>query len=274
MEAAKLHSEIIKGYAASTPHEWERLTLSNGIMEYITTIHYLEKYLPKNGVVADIGSGPGRYSLWLAQHGYDVVSVDPIEKSIKSLKARFAARKLKKRLKGAYVGFAQSLEMLESKSFDAVVCLGGPMSHIMEEKQRKKAAAELFRIAKPMAPIFVSAMGRFTIFGGTVSTFQTDLDSRYIDKWAETGDYFGGYGFFPFHGFRPYELEGLFGNKVNLLARTALEGFASYRGSYVKELMKNRRRWNKWLRIHFSTCEEPETIGVSEHYMIVARAKQ
>ena len=38
--------------------------------------------------------------------------------------------------------------------------------------------------------------------------------------------------------------------------------------------MKNKRRWNKWLRIHFSTYEEPETIGVSEHYMIVARAKQ
>ena len=161
MEAAKLHNEILKGYAVSTPHEWERLTLSNGIMEYITTIHYLGKYLPKNGVVADIGSGPGRYSLWLAQHGYEVVSVDPVEKSIKSLKARFAARKLKKRLKGAYVGFAQSLEMLENKSFDAVVCLGGPMSHIMEEKQRKKAAAELFRIAKPGAPIFVSAITLF-----------------------------------------------------------------------------------------------------------------
>ena len=52
----------------------------------------------------------------------------------------------------------------------------------MEEKEGKKAAAELVRIAKPKAPIFVSAMDMFTIFGGTVSTFQTDLDSRYIDK--------------------------------------------------------------------------------------------
>ena len=70
MVAAKLRSEILKGYTSSTSHELERLALSNGTMEYITTIHYLEKYLPKNGVVADIGSGPGRYSLWLAQHGY------------------------------------------------------------------------------------------------------------------------------------------------------------------------------------------------------------
>ena len=81
MEASKLHNEIIKGYSASTPHELERLALSDGIMEYITTTHYLEKYLPKNGVVADIGSGPVRYTLGLAQHGYEVVSVDPVEKS-------------------------------------------------------------------------------------------------------------------------------------------------------------------------------------------------
>ena len=30
----------------------------------------------------------------------------------------------------------------------------------------------------------------------------------------------------------------------------------------------------KYSKANFSTCEEPETIGVSEHYMIVARAKQ
>ena len=273
MDARKLHNDIVRGYSASTLYEWKRLSHKNGIMEYMTTVRYLEKYLPSKGVVADIGSGPGRYSLWLAEHGYRVAAVDPVERSIKSLKARFSAKKLGGRLIGAHVGFAQDLGMLESRSFDAVVCLGGPISHIMSENERRKAVSELLRIAKPGAPIFVSVMGRFDIFSGTVSFFQTDLDSRYIDRWAETGDYFGGYGFLPFHGFRPDELEKLFGKRAKLLAKTALEGFTSYRGDYVRKLMRNKRRWNKWLRIHFSTCEEPETIGVSEHYMVVAEAK-
>lgn len=61
-------------------------------------------------------------------------------------------------------------------------------------------------------------------------------------------------------------------NKTKPLARTALEGSASYRGSYAKEFMKNRRRRNKWLRIYFSAwCEGPETTEISEHYAIVAR---
>lgn len=56
-----------------------RLTLSNGIMGYLTTVYYLEKYPPKKGIVADIGSGPGRYALWIVERSYDVVAVNPAE---------------------------------------------------------------------------------------------------------------------------------------------------------------------------------------------------
>ena len=59
METAKLCNEIAKGYASSTAREWKRLALRNGIMEYITTAHYLEKYMPGwKALVADIGSSP------------------------------------------------------------------------------------------------------------------------------------------------------------------------------------------------------------------------
>lgn len=51
-------------------------------MGYITTIRYLKKYLPAKGLVAVIGSGHERYSLWLAEHGYRVEEVDPVESSI------------------------------------------------------------------------------------------------------------------------------------------------------------------------------------------------
>ncbi len=59
METAKLHKEIVKGYASSTAREWKRLALRNGIMKYITTVRYLEGYMPEGkALVADIGSSP------------------------------------------------------------------------------------------------------------------------------------------------------------------------------------------------------------------------
>jgi hypothetical protein len=36
-------------------------------------MHFLEKYLPKKGLVLDAGGGPGRYTIELAKKGYDVV---------------------------------------------------------------------------------------------------------------------------------------------------------------------------------------------------------
>ncbi|EQD37171.1 Methyltransferase type 11 domain protein [mine drainage metagenome] len=269
--SGKLEYDIIKGYSANVKHEWARLSKVTGLMEYITTVHYLDRYMPKKGAVADIGSGPGRYSVLLASRGYNVIAVDPVEKNIEALAAKFRSKGVSKRLIGTHVGFAQNLSMLDDESFDVTVCLGGPMSHIMNPRQRKKAAEELIRITKSGGMIFASVMGRLTLFNGTVRAFNSDLDSDYIMNWAKSGDYGGGYGFLPFHGFRPDELEGLFGSSVKILAKTALEGFASYSGKSIAKLSKNKRRWDRWLKIHFSISEEPETIGVSEHYMLVMK---
>ena len=52
MEYKKLQSMVVRDYAEHTGDEWKRLTKRNGLIEYLTTIHYLEKYLPKNRVVA------------------------------------------------------------------------------------------------------------------------------------------------------------------------------------------------------------------------------
>ncbi len=140
---------------------------------------------------------------------------------------------------------------------------------MLREDDRKKAVRELVRIAKPNARIFISVMGRLSLLSGVVRYFNTDLDTRYILNWASKGDYPDGFGFTPYHGFKPDELQGLLGNGSKLLTKTALEGFASYSSRSLTKLMRNKRRWNRYLKVHFSISEEPEAIGVSEHYMVV-----
>ncbi len=273
MEYSKIQKMIVDGYSSFAGKELKRLSEGKDFMEYITTIHYLERYLPKRGLVADIGSGPGRYAVWLAEHGYDVVAIDPVEKNIDLLADRFKGRRISSRLKGAYIGFAEDLSMLGNNSFDAVICLGGPLSHVMRDGYRKKAVHELVRIAKPNARIFASVMGRLSLFSGVIRDFSSDLDTEFIMKWAKTGNYFGGFGFLPYHGFKPDELQKLFGRDTKLLSKAALEGFASYSDYPITKLRRNKRRWDKYLKIHFSISEEPETIGVSEHYMVVEEKK-
>ena len=59
-------------------NEDKRLTRRHGIVEYITAMKYIHKCLKKidNPKIIDIGAGTGRYSIDLANEGYDVTAVE------------------------------------------------------------------------------------------------------------------------------------------------------------------------------------------------------
>jgi hypothetical protein len=57
--------------------ELGRLAESYGQLEFVRTKEIILRHLPPPpAVVADIGGGPGRYALWLAQLGYEVLHRD------------------------------------------------------------------------------------------------------------------------------------------------------------------------------------------------------
>ena len=53
-----------------------RLISKHGMVEYLTTMKYVEKYLKPNMRVLEIGAATGRYSHSLAQKGYRVDAVE------------------------------------------------------------------------------------------------------------------------------------------------------------------------------------------------------
>ena len=61
-------------YTKKVRDEWRRLVKdAYHRLEFDTTLHYLDKYLPPHGLILDAGGGPGRYTLELAKKGYEVV---------------------------------------------------------------------------------------------------------------------------------------------------------------------------------------------------------
>ena len=63
-------------YASFHRREWERLETGEGRLEFEITTSLLAEALPGGGHVLDIGGGPGRYSRWLRQLGYQVTLAD------------------------------------------------------------------------------------------------------------------------------------------------------------------------------------------------------
>lgn len=152
--------DIVKEWFTKTVRdEWRRLRRDPyHQIEFLVTRHFLEKYLPKRGLVLDAGGGPGRYTIELAKRGYNIVLLDLAPEMLKLAKKKIKRAGVQGRIKQIIEGSITDLSVFADDSFDAVLCLGAPLCHILNAKQREKAAGELVRVAKVDAPVFVSVI--------------------------------------------------------------------------------------------------------------------
>lgn len=164
-------------------NEEKRLQSRHGQVEYHTTMHYIHRYLDrlqaeqKNWMkqeggaailhkearqcvesdrhvehahlrIIDIGAGTGRYSVALAEEGYDVTAVELVKYNLGILKQKGANVK-------AYQGNALKLKRFADNSFDLAL-LFGPMYHLHSDEEHVQALAEAKRVVRPGGYIMVA----------------------------------------------------------------------------------------------------------------------
>jgi SAM-dependent methyltransferase len=136
--------------------EQGRLAEPSGVLEFERTKEIILRHLPAPpSVVADIGGGPGRYALWLARLGHNVVHRDLMPLHVEQLLQNADGSQ---RIQSA-VGDARQLD-LESASADAVLLLG-PLYHLERRRDRLRALAEALRVVRPGGPVFVAVISRW-----------------------------------------------------------------------------------------------------------------
>jgi len=265
---------VKKYYGEYGIKEWRRLVKDPyHRLEFDTTMHFLKKYLPKKGLILDAGGGPGRYAIELAKLGYNVVLLDLTPELLEIAKRRVKKEKIQNKVKQILQGSIDNLSMFEDNSFDAIVCLGGVLSHIVNRKQRIKAINESIRVAKKNAPIFIAVIGRLAVCMNSINYLWPEMLKApdVYRRFTIRGDYFGGYGFAPCHFYSPEELKKEFENKTKVLEMVGLEGIFSTHQKRYNRVYK-LKKYNKILwEMHLKTCTEPSIVGISEHFMIICR---
>lgn len=272
-------TKIVKEWYTKTARdEWERLQRDPyHQIEFITTTYFLEKYLPDRGLILDAGGGPGRYTIELAKRGYDVILLDITPKLLDKAKKEIEKAGVQGRVKQIVEGSITELSAFTDETFDAVLCLGGPLNHLLDEGQRRRASEELVRVARRGSPLFVSVINRLGLLRTILIEFPDEIqDCRH--HW-ETGDYIPGMlpraevtGFTASHWFLPEELRELFESYgVETLEMAALEGLSSHHEEETNRLAENKERWGTWIDIILRTCNHPAILGCSEHILLVGR---
>jgi ubiquinone/menaquinone biosynthesis C-methylase UbiE len=147
-----IRAEIDKHYTELS-NEAGRLA-SDGMsrIELIRTKEIIQRYLPPPPArLLDVGGGPGVYSLWLAELGYEVALIDAV--------ALHVEQAVEAGVVDARQGTADRLEFADS-SVDRVLLLG-PLYHLQEREDRLAALAEARRVLRPGSHAFVAGITRF-----------------------------------------------------------------------------------------------------------------
>lgn len=265
---------IVKNiYSRNVLREWNRLIKSPyHRLEFETSLYFLKKYLPKKGLILDAGGGPGRYTIELAKNGYVVILLDLTPENLTFAKKQIKIAKLENKVKAYVEGPISDLSEFKDNTFDAVVCLGSPLSHIKNKRKREIAILELIRVAKRGAPVFISVMGKLGYLMRSINTWisEMEMDKRFMNIFVKGDDTsWGGKGYF--HYFTLEELENLTKNKSAVLEKVGLEGLGGASEKTMNRLYKNKLAWNNWTKMHYHLCTHPSVVDVSPHILIVCK---
>lgn len=149
METFKALTDYYSSY-----DEDSRLRSKHGMVEYLTTMRYIEKYLRPGIRILEIGAATGRYSHALAQKGYTMDAVELIQHNIDI----FKMKTLPDEKVTIQKGNAKNLNMFTDDTFDITLLLG-PMYHLFTVEEQKQALSEAIRVTKPYGILFAAYCG-------------------------------------------------------------------------------------------------------------------
>ena len=227
-------------------------------IEYITTTKYIEKYLKDGDRILEVGAGTGRYSINYASKGYMVDSVELLDKNLDILKSKITKGMNINAIKGNCI----DLNMYSDNTFDITLVLG-PLYHLYDESDIRKAISEALRVTKRNGKIIMSYITddavilSYGVRKGNLKRLKEISDENWnIAKIKEE----------IFATFKVNDFSNLMKNfEVKELETVAVDGIALKLREYINSF--SEEDFNLYVDYHLKNCNRQDLIGHSSHVL-------
>jgi len=264
------HERVTKYYAQFD--EWARLDTPEGRLEYERALHILDHYLKPQSRILDLGGGPGRYAIALAQRNHRVVLADISPELLDRVRKEVDAAGVGSHIESIDLVDAVCLGSYAPATFDAVIAFG-PFYHLTEASEREAAAAEIGRVLKQKGLLFASFIPRMAGMGRLIDRAAIDAEQVTADvllECLETGVFHNqatrGFqeGYYPY----PHEIKSLFEKAgITCISLASLRGIGNMAASQLDRLHPTLR--NEVLAIVEKTATDPAVVGCCGHAVLI-----
>ena len=247
--------------------EDNRLILKYGTIEFLTTMHYIEKYVKPGARILEIGAGTGRYSHALARQGYTVDAVELVEHNIDIFKKNTQPDEHITIVQGN----ALDLSAFSENQYDITLLLG-PLYHLYTTTDKQQALSEAIRVTKAGGIIFAAYVisdGCLLDEGfnrGNINVHEYVknglLDSETFAAISEPKDLF--------ELVRKEDIDEIMSSfSTTRLHYVASDGLALFMREAISNM--DNDTFNLFLKYHFATCERTDLVGVTSHAVDIFR---
>lgn len=246
-------------------NEEKRLNSRYGQVEFLTSMRYIHKYLDMKKSekacdnselrILDIGAGTGKYSVALANEGYDVTAVELVKYNLGILKQKGSTVK-------AMQGNALKLNKLKDEEFD-VTLLFGPMYHLFTMEDKCKALSEAKRVTKPGGIILVAyCMNEYCVI---TYAFKEKHIEECIREGRLTEDFHSISEMKDLYDYVRIEDIDAVNDNVGLkrIQIVTPDGPANYIRPILNEM--DDASFEQFMKFHYATCERQDLIGAAAH---------
>ncbi len=254
-------------------NEEKRLNSRHGQVEFRVSMKYILEYLQecentgreKGDIkLLDIGAGTGRYSVAIAQKGYDVTAVELVKHNLGLLKAKNSAVK-------AMQGNALKLKKLADEQFD-VTLLFGPMYHLFSKEDRIKALSEAKRVTKKGGVILVAYV--MNEYGVLTYAFKEKHVLECVEQNRFTKDFHTISEPKDLYDYVRLEDINRLNEEVGLTRMKIIspDGPANYMRPFLNQL--SDEEFEVFIQYQMATCERQELVGAGAHTVDILRKEE
>lgn len=234
-------------------------------IEYITTVHFMDKLITRGSKILDIGAGTGRYAFYYADKGHKVTALDIVPKHVEIMKEKANEEYIDLDIR---LGNALNLCGIEDNTYDVVLCLG-PLYHFIDEADRRKVVKEALRVLKKDGVMAVAYINRYATFVNYINRKKSNVSEEGIYNIAKTGLEFGDerdcFYYSTYH-----EIEDMMSSfNITKISHISTDGIGGTLRDRLKEFNDNEFR--SWMEYHLMTCQDESLIGYSQHGLFICK---